>query len=275
MEPGWKPVQPHELPQVLQRPKSGGEPCLVIDTREPAAYFEAHIDGSINVPVPTFTPRSGAEFGHMYSLTQLESDIDMKAARKFQGRRGRRVLIYDDGQGTEPGAGCSADCTAFPNVSTLHSLMFQKPKPHFIIPQTSCYNLRCPLTFAIAPCPGSLQPHMQHLQGGGFRIYPCLFLASLLEEERRVSDPNSQPCAELYILVGGMPPPTLQPVAAIKSRAPAGLPALLHHIASISPSAAGNWPRLIKQGASQRPLQDIRCRRRVQTLQSTVLQCGV
>jgi hypothetical protein len=100
---------------------------------------------------------------------------------------------------------------------------------------------------------------MQHLQGGGFRIYPCLFLASLLEEERRLADPNSQPCAELYILVGGMSPPKLQPVLAIKSRTPAGLPALLHHIASISPSAAGNWPRLIKQGASLRPLQDIRC----------------
>lgn len=190
MEPGWKPVQPHELPLVLQRPKTGGDPCLVIDTREPAAYFEAHIDGCINVPVPTFTPRSGAEFGHMYSLTQLESDLDPKAARRFQGRKGRRVLIYDDGQGTEPGAGSP----------------------------------------------------MQHLQGGGFRIYPCLFLASLLEEERRASDPNSQACAELFILVGG-------------------LPALHHHISSISPSAAGNWQRLIKQGANQRPLQDIRIRR--------------
>lgn len=156
METGWKPVQPHDLPHVLQRPKTGGDPCLVIDTRDTAAYMEAHIDGSINVPVPTFTPRSGAEFGHMYSLTQLESDLEPKVARKFLGRRGRRVLIYDDGsQGTETG-------------------------PH---------------------------QHMQHVQGGGFRIYPCLFLASLLDEERRLADPNSQPCAELYILAGGKAAP--------------------------------------------------------------------
>jgi rhodanese-related sulfurtransferase len=125
MEPGWKPVQPHELPLVLQRPKTGGDPCLVIDTREPAAYFEAHIDGSINVPVPTFTPRSGAEFGHMYSLTQLESDLDPKAARRFQGRKGRRVLVYDDGQGTEPGVSCSPphfDKTAFSELFMCYFL---------------------------------------------------------------------------------------------------------------------------------------------------------
>ena len=104
MEPGWKPVQPQDLPHVLQRPKTGGDPCLVIDARDTSAYVEAHIDGAINVPVPTFTPRSGAEFGHMYSLTQLESDLEPKAARKFLGRKGRRVLIYDDGaQGTESG----------------------------------------------------------------------------------------------------------------------------------------------------------------------------
>ena len=104
MEPGWKPVQPQDLPHVLQRPKTGGDPCLVIDARDTSAYVEAHIDGAINVPVPTFTPRSGAEFGHMYSLTQLESDLEPKAARRFQGRKGRRVLIYDDGaQGTESG----------------------------------------------------------------------------------------------------------------------------------------------------------------------------
>jgi hypothetical protein len=56
---------------------------------------------------------------------------------------------------------------------------------------------------------------MQHLQGGGFRIYPCLFLASLLEEERRASDPNSQACAELFILVGGTPPPKLPPLVPV------------------------------------------------------------
>ena len=100
MEPGWKLVQPQDLPHVLP----GEKPCLVIDSRDAVAYFEGHIDGAINVPVPTFTPRSGAEFGHMYSLTQLESDLEPRAARKFQGRKGRRVLIYDDGSlGTEPG----------------------------------------------------------------------------------------------------------------------------------------------------------------------------
>ncbi len=102
MEPGWKLVQPHDLPRVLQRPATGGDPCLVIDTRDAASYYEAHIDGAINVPVPTFTPRSGAEFGHMYSLTQLESDLDPKAARKFLGRKGRRIVVYDDGTDTTP-----------------------------------------------------------------------------------------------------------------------------------------------------------------------------
>jgi rhodanese-related sulfurtransferase len=72
MEPGWKPIQPHDLPHVLQRPPGGGEPCLVIDTRDAESYFEAHIDGSINVPVPTFTPRSGSEFGHMYAMLFLQ-----------------------------------------------------------------------------------------------------------------------------------------------------------------------------------------------------------
>jgi rhodanese-related sulfurtransferase len=140
MEPGWKPVQPQDLPHVLQRPKTGGDPCLVIDARDASAYVEAHIDGAINVPVPTFTPRSGAEFGHMYSLTQLESDLEPKAARKFLGRKGRRVLIYDDGaQGTESGELFSSSTKS--RVTT---------KPTF--------------SFAPANTPNMLRmhPHLQH-----------------------------------------------------------------------------------------------------------------
>jgi rhodanese-related sulfurtransferase len=210
MEPGWKPVQPQDLPHVLQRPKTGGEPCLVIDARDASAYVEAHIDGAINVPVPTFTPRSGAEFGHMYSLTQLESDLEPKAARKFQGRKGRRVLIYDDGaQGTES-SGESLSSSTKSRVTTKPTFIFAPANAPSSPPRLS----RTPL---ISTPTGPMQ-HMQHLQGGGFRIYPCLFLASLLDEERRVSDPsdpNSQPCAQLFVLIGGtMPHPCYTPIHA-------------------------------------------------------------
>ena len=73
-------------------------------------------------------------------------------------------------------------------------------------------TLICSTLFTRIPListPTGPMQHMQHLQGGGFRIYPCLFLASLLDEERRVSDPsdpNSQPCAELFVLIGGTIP---------------------------------------------------------------------
>ena len=147
MEPlTWKPVHPRDLPHVLP----GEKPCLVIDAREPVSFFEAHIDGAINVPVPTFTPRSGAEFGHMYcftrfpqrkivtlccrySLAQLESDLEPKVARKFSGRKGRRILLYDDGaEGAAPGAAAAA------------------PLP---LPSPTPSNLNPPISVAASPSP--------------------------------------------------------------------------------------------------------------------------
>jgi hypothetical protein len=105
-----------------------------------------------------------------YSLTQLESDLAPKAARKFLGRKGRRVVVYDDGSlGTETGAQ--------QHMQGITLRIFSAPQNR---------NIFCSV-------------------GGGFRIYPCLFLAGLLDEERRLADPNSQPCAELFVLAGGAP----------------------------------------------------------------------